>query len=502
MSQKLDRRQFLKLLPLMSLASAHRRLQSQVMQSTQPNVLFVVFDTLSARHLPLYGSARGMMPNFEKFASRATVYHSHYSAGNFTSPATASMLSGVYPWTHRALSLRSTVSSSAKQKNIFHLLDDKGFTRLGFSQNLLVAILLDQYRESIEKFILPNEIALVDHVFTDDLFRSDYGIAIQAEENYVQNPGSLFFFPFFLAFHGLHQREVERDWVKEYPKGLPGLNYMLYPLDVTMDWLINELRVIKQPFFTYTHFMPPHDPYKPSAGFIDIFRDDWVPPQKPEHFFSGGYSQADLNQRRIEYDEYIAYVDSQFGRLSQFLESSGLTNNTWVILTSDHGEMFERGIWHHLTQVLYQSLLHVPLMISAPGQNERIDVHSLTSSVDLVPTLLHIMDESIPEWCEGEILPPFSETPSVVDRAIYSVEAKSNPKHGPLNKATVAISKGDLKLIYYKGYNGFDGEFEMYDLAQDPEELNDIYDPGKSQSMELKDELLETLARQNDLWRS
>jgi len=65
---------------------------------TGPNVLVIVFDTLSAAHTSVDGYPRRTTPHLERFAERATVYHRHHSAGNFANPGTASLLTGAYPW--------------------------------------------------------------------------------------------------------------------------------------------------------------------------------------------------------------------------------------------------------------------------------------------------------------------------------------------------------------------------------------------------------------------
>ena len=58
------------------------------------------------------------------FAARATVYHNHHSAGNFTTPSTASLFTSTYPWTHRAINLSSLISPAVRPQNLFRLLDD------------------------------------------------------------------------------------------------------------------------------------------------------------------------------------------------------------------------------------------------------------------------------------------------------------------------------------------------------------------------------------------
>src|SRR5919197_4136356 len=75
-----------------------------------PNIIILVFDSLSARHMSLYGYPRDTTPHLSQFAEHATVYHRHYSTGNFTSPGTASLLTGLYPWTHRAFDQAGLIS--------------------------------------------------------------------------------------------------------------------------------------------------------------------------------------------------------------------------------------------------------------------------------------------------------------------------------------------------------------------------------------------------------
>src|SRR3989304_4147872 len=90
------------------------------------------------------------------------------------------------------------------------------------------------------------------------------------------------------------------------------------------------------------------------------------------------------------------------------LEGAGVLENTWVLLTSDHGELFERAIWQHTTPVLYQPVIRIPLLIFQPGRTTRLDVHTPTSAVDILPTLRHVTGSEPVSWSEGLVLPPFS----------------------------------------------------------------------------------------------
>ncbi len=145
-----------------------------------------------------------------------------------------------------------------------------------------------------------------------------------------------------------------------------------------------------------------------------------------------------------------------------------------VILTSDHGEMFQKGVSGHSTPLVFEPGIRVPLIISTPGQQQRKDVYALTSTVDLLPSLLHIAGKAAPTWCEGRPLPHLGGEEDA-QRSIFVVEAKKNPAYAPLSKATVAILKWPYKLVLYRGYKNFDGKYELYNLETDPDELKNIY---------------------------
>jgi choline-sulfatase len=247
----------------------------------------------------------------------------------------------------------------------------------------------------------------------------------------------------------------------------------------------------------YVHLFPPHSPYTTRSEFYDRFQDGWQPPRKPEHFFSEGYSQQFLDEERRLYDESIAYVDAEFGRLFDSLENAGLLKNTYLMLTSDHGEMFERGITKHNTPTLNEPIVHIPQLVSAPGQSQRQDVYTPTSNIDLLPTLCGIAGRPIPPQSEGQGLALTGLEHGDTKRPVFIVEAKENPRNAPLHKATIAMIQGIYKLIYTFGYENYPPTFELYDLETDPEEFINLYSETDLVSLTLKDQLLTKLAEVN-----
>jgi arylsulfatase A-like enzyme len=124
--------------------------------------------------------------------------------------------------------------------------------------------------------------------------------------------------------------------------------------------------------------------------------------------------------------------------------------------------------------VLFEPVIRVPLLVSAPGQQTRVDVQTPTSSVDIVPTLLRIAGLEKPTWCEGAVLPSLGGDVGL-PRNIYALEAKMSERNGQLNIHSLAQLTDRYKLVRYRGYEKYPDAYEMYDLSDDPEELNNIY---------------------------
>src|SRR5688572_11943763 len=109
-----------------------------------PNIIIFLFDAMSARNLSVYGYPRPTSPNLERFAERATVYHSHHSAGNYTIPGTASLLTGTYPWTNRAINFSGQVDHGMVDHNLFRALGTD-YHRLAFPQNPWAQFIVSQF---------------------------------------------------------------------------------------------------------------------------------------------------------------------------------------------------------------------------------------------------------------------------------------------------------------------------------------------------------------------
>ena len=506
----LSRRDFIKLFGLASFLFLQKRSivsnsRKEKPANQMPNVLILVFDALSARNMSLYGYPRQTTPNLERFASRANVYHRHYAGGNFTTPGTASLLTGAYPWSHRAFQMRDQTLKQFTEQNLFKLFEDH-YNTFAYTHNLRAYVLLHQFRQHIDQLLKISALTLFDASLAERFVNSDYFIANESElltlKSEYEAPASMF----LSLFDQLQRQNLTNKYIQEYkdqyPRGVPDCrpgkaSLQCYKLEDAIEWLKSYLSTLTSPFFGYFHVLPPHNPYNPSKEFIGLFNDKWRPPEKPEHFFTENNNQNKLNRMRRQYDEYIAYADAQFGLLYDFMDKTGILNDTYLIITSDHGEMFERGIIGHVNATLYEPIIHIPLLISSPGQSTRSDIYEPTSAVDLLPTLANITGNQPPSFSDGVLLPGQSGAISNPQRALYVIEAKQNQKLGPIRKATLAIIRGNHKLIYYRGYTGFDEIYELYDIKNDPEELMDKYSPKNPVAISLQDELMSNLEPYN-----
>ena len=265
-------------------------------------------------------------------------------------------------------------------------------------------------------------------------------------------------------------------------------------MEDAIDWLAAYSKSEENPFLTYFHMLPPHAPYKTRSEFVARFRnDDYIHPQKPRHFLAEESYENNQKLRRW-YDEYIPYVDSEINRLFSLMESSNSLENTWIILTSDHGEIFERGLKKHKQPSFFDPIAKVPLLIFPPGQKERVDIHTPTSAVDILPTLKAIVGQELPLWTEGKVLPPFSNT-YPEDNPIYIVGTYHTDYSQPYQYGSLMFRKGQYKLIYHFGnqerYASLPESplFELYDMQNDPEEMNNLFKQEVTIATALKEEL-------------
>jgi arylsulfatase A-like enzyme len=159
------------------------------------------------------------------------------------------------------------------------------------------------------------------------------------------------------------------------------------PVDQAIDWL---KRHGNERFFLFMHLMDPHDPYCPPPRRVGP-PASW--PGQPDPAFKGAAAMPDaatIAQWKALYREEVSYMDSQIGRLLAAM-SPDVRRRTSFVVTSDHGEEFlEHGFLKHAV-TLFEEVVHVPLLVAAPGAPGGRRVDSLVRLVDVVPTVTDLL---------------------------------------------------------------------------------------------------------------
>jgi len=476
-------------------------------KNEKPNIIILLCDALSARNMSLYGYPRQTTPHMDAFAGYSTVFHNHYSGGNFTTTGTASLLTGLYAWKHRAINQGGLVLPEFSSFSPHSLLDSNYF-KFAFSQNPWSDRLLAQNASALDVFLPVTAYSIHNENLAAKLFRNDRAIASIAVDDFLfplqgDTPGSL-----VIGSHsksnGLNSLHKLKTDSPRYPNGLPEIligGYTVPYLNETVyRGVLAELSSLSEkraPYFAFFHLFSPHFPYNPGREFFSLFRDGYRPVEKPVHPLSPNLNVEFLSSQRTAYDRQIAQVDEEFGRLVERLDKAGVLANSYLVLTSDHGEMFERGFSGHGFKFMYEPVLQVPLIVHAPGQTSRQDVYTSTSNTDLLPTILSIAGKEPPAELDGKTLPGLGGQVEA-DRPIFSIMAEDNSAFGAIKKAVISMRKRNFKLIAYLGYDDqVEQTFELYDLESDPEELENLASKDVATLSVMKDELFTALDEAN-----
>ena len=274
-------------------------------------------------------------------------------------------------------------------------------------------------------------------------------------------------------------------------------NYDLDVADRARAWLENDARKYgDKPWMTFVSFVSPHFPLMAPRAYYDMYPPDSAPMPKPHaldgrprHPWLEAYrkyvpsdSFFDDEKRRVAIASYFGlctFLDAQVGRVLESLERAGLEGSTRVFFASDHGEnLGARGTWGKGT--MYEESAAVPLIMAGPGVEAGRVVETPVSLLDFHPTILESVGASPGEEDgrrAGRSLYEIARAPYDAERVVFSEYHASGAE-----TAAYLIRKGRMKYIHYVGYPP-----ELYDLASDPEEQNDV--AGRPESKAILDEL-------------
>jgi arylsulfatase A-like enzyme len=200
------------------------------------------------------------------------------------------------------------------------------------------------------------------------------------------------------------------------------------------------------------------------------------------------------SELRAQYDEMILYADHAVGDYLDWLEQTGRLDRAIVIVTSDHGESFEHGFLLHGGPHLYSGLIHIPLMIHLPGQQQREIIAQPAEQVDLLPTLLDLVGAPVPGWTDGGSLRPALEGKSLPQRQVFSMALETDSTFRPISKGTLAIMDDDFKYVIHLDTQ----EQELYRYKTDPSEEINLTKSDPDVAQRMHDLLISDLRKANE----
>jgi len=240
-------------------------------------------------------------------------------------------------------------------------------------------------------------------------------------------------------------------------------------------------------FFLWIHYMDTHD------------RSIGVPIEKQS---IENMTPEEIKIYSSKYDEAINYVDNQIACLLEELKEREVYNNTIIIITADHGEeMCEHSICFSHGGYVWDSLIRVPLVFYYPNAPHKGKVIlSQVQLIDIAPTVCDILKIKKQKTFEGKSLLPLIEGKDISSDYAFS-EHKENQDDlstGDWVYTKISIRSTEWKLVYYMDRQG-GKEYQLYNLKNDPQELNNLADIEKDQFKLMKAKLEEymTRAKQN-----
>lgn len=402
------------------------------------NVLFITIDTLRADHLGSYGYLRDASPNIDKLAKEGILFSQAIVQWPKTTPSFASMLTSTYGY------YNGVIRHSGKQKisNYFILLPE----------------------------ILRNANYNTVGVVTNPV--------IGAAANF--NQGFDTYIQVWRKFESQHA-----EYVTEH----------------ALSWLRDNSH--KGKFFMWLHYVDPHAPYNPPEPYNEMYVGDKyyngsrrakLNPGRSQNI-GGIHPQAHLGDHDeidyyiAQYDAEIRYMDENIGKVLDTVKAMGLIDNTIIIFTADHGESLGDHNYYFAHGLFpYDDCVRVPLIIKIPGLKSEIKVMDKpVELINIMPTVLDILKIPVNKEAQGKSLVPFMlrDGDSIPEYAFTESGYQLNYQRMIRTKKWKLIyipDKEDQKIMQRM-------PFELYDIENDPNELNNLINVETKIAGELQKEL-------------
>lgn len=461
------------------------------------NILFITVDQLSADLIDGALAAHVPTPNIDRLATQGVSFANHFTVTVPCGPARASLLTGLYAMNHR--SVRNGAPLARHHATIGTEMRKAGYEPLlfGYTDTTPDPTGMDPEDPdlSIYEGVAPGFRELVEMRLEAGLewpawLRSrghDIGREFAGKVPDLFRP---------VAASGHNQPRITDPAIYSAEESDTAYltNRTIQALDVRRS----------RPWFAHVTYIRPHPPLVAPAPYNTMVDPAALPaPNRasPDHPFVDAWFSAPSNaglywgfdgdcaamtgetaaELRAVYCGLTAEVDYHVGRLLDWLDETGQTENTLVILTSDHGEMLgDKGMWGK--ESVFESAYRVPLVIRDPaGKANGRRIEALTESVDLAPTILAFAGREPPPAMDGHSLLPFAEgdNPDWRDAAFLEIDL-AHPEHPTrfqrawslgANRCHASILReARWKYVHFAG-----GVAPMlFDLAADPHETIDL----------------------------
>ena len=461
------------------------------MPDSRPNILFIMSDDHAAHAMSCYNSRINTTPNLDRIANEGMRFDNCFCTNSICTPSRAVILAGTYNHVNGVTTLASRLDG--RQDNVAKQLRSAGY------QTAVIG-----------KWHL-------GHGGNANPTGFDYWSVLPGQ--------GLYYHPIFIEEDGEHR---EAGYVTDLIT------------DKSIDWL--EQRDPDKPFFLMCHHKAPHRPWEPDAAHLHMYDEVDIPePETFEDDYSNRAAAASAAKMRIsrdltstdlkfdppeglserellhwKYERYIkdylacvASVDDNVGRLLDYLDEQGLTENTIVMYTSDQGFFLGDHGWYD-KRFMYEESLRMPFVIRYPREIAAGSVcQNMILNVDFPATWLDYANVALPERFQGtsfrELLN--GRLPDDWQTSMYYRYWMHLAHHHVY--AHYGLRTLHYKLIYYYGDalgqpgaidDPRDPEWELFDLDQDPHELMNVYDdPTYAEVVkELTDELHRLQAQLGD----
>ncbi len=450
-----------------------------------PNILFIFTDQHRLSGVGCYGDTPCRTPNIDRLAAAGIRFENAYTVCPVCSPARGSIMTGLYPHSHGICSniynLGCSVHELIDSPTILsRRLQSTGY-QCGYSGKWHLGEGSHGRFDLHNKASLPSDVGFKGQNFPG---HGDGGFRYPEYKEYLNDCG---------LSHEVN-RDVRANEV--WPSGI-----LSGPVESTVPYFLtqNTLDLMKdfsknddKPFFIWHNFWGPHSPYYVPEEFYNLYKDvdippwpnfDWKPAetspcQVKTHPDRDKLTWDDWAEAIRYYYAFVSLIDCQIGRLLDYLDESGLAENTIVVFSADHGEtlgshggLTDKG-WHH-----FEEIQRIPMIIKIPEkfQSNPIvpgsTISRFVSLLDLYPSFLDYANApDIDYKAQGSSLRPLLEKRETEWRDSIFIEF-----YGVNNLATSMVTVRCKDIKYGWNCSNID---ELYDLNLDPSEtINVISDP-------------------------